>query len=87
MEVLSPISTRSIGRWKTEMPAFQQKMADHVAGPTLQHLGYPMADAGPWRPHEVARLLVLASKYRVTSLARSLLRFTGLVTLNRGKRV
>ncbi|MFC2029468.1 sulfotransferase [Chloroflexota bacterium] len=86
VEVLEPISTASVQRWKTEMSAFEQKMADRIAGRTLLALGYELAEAGSWRLGEVARLLILASKYGVVSAARSVLSSTGLVTLNRGKR-
>ncbi len=86
VEAMQPISTSSIGRWKTRMPPFDQKMADRLAGQTLLALGYELAEVGALSAVESARLLLLAAKYSLTDTTRSLLYASGILTLNRGMR-
>jgi hypothetical protein len=86
VEVREPISTGSVERWRTEMTAFDQKVADRVAGPTLSTLGYPLAGLGPFSGGEQARLTMLRAKFACTDLARRTLSSLGMLTLNRGKR-
>jgi hypothetical protein len=86
VEAMQPISTASIGRWKTRMTPFDQKMANRLAGQTLLALGYELAEVGALSATETARLLLLAGKFCLTDTARSLLYAFGALTLNRGMR-
>jgi hypothetical protein len=86
VEVMQPVSSTSVARWKAEMNPFEQRMADHVAGRSLQALGYELSLQGPLSPPEHLRLGLLAAKFWVTSSTRSLLYRTGALTLNRGMR-
>lgn len=87
VETRQPISTASVERWRSEMTTFDQKMANRIAGPTLKKFGYETApfDA-PLKLLERATLSLLATKYRLVSIARTALTSLGLLTLNRGKR-
>ena len=86
VEVLKPISTASIGRWKTDMPAFDQKMADCIAGPMLDSLDYELARRGSFAPGEWLPFLALSTKYAATAAARRTLIALGWLTLNRRTR-
>ena len=86
VEVLQPISTVSVGRWKTDLSPFDQKMANRLASPMLEALGYELAETGPWSAGETARWLFLATKFRLVDGTRGLLYALGLLTLNRGMR-
>jgi hypothetical protein len=86
IEVRQPISTGSVGRWKTEMSEFYRKVADQVAGPTLSSLGYELSELPGLSGSERLRLRALSTKFAVTHLGRQTLMRLGLLTLNRGKR-
>jgi hypothetical protein len=86
LEVQSPITADSCGRWTSEMTAFEKKLADHVAGPMLQSLGYPLSGIGSFSVSEALRFGYLLGKFAVSDTARSLLYRTGLLTLNRNRR-
>ena len=86
VEVLQPISTASVGRWKTDLSPFDQKMADRLAGPTLLVLGYELAESGPLSAGDTARWLFLAARFRLVDGTRGLLYALGVLTLNRGMR-
>lgn len=86
VEVQQPISTASIGRWRTQMAPFDQRMADRLVGRTLSELGYELAGLGPLLTGERLKLLLLAGKYRLTDTTRSVLYAVGVLTLNRGMR-
>lgn len=68
------------------MTAFDRKMADQIAGPTLSRLGYRTTDTEPLHPSEWGKLFLLAAKYRLVDAVRGMLMALGLLTLNRGKR-
>jgi hypothetical protein len=86
VEVMQPVSTASVARWKAEMSRFEQKMADHVAGESLQALGYEASALDPLSPSERLRLGLLATKFKATNSTRNLLYRLGVLTLNRGMR-
>jgi hypothetical protein len=86
VEVRKPISSASIGRWRSEMSSFDQKLADRVAGATLSALGYELSGSGSFIARERVKLLGLASKYQVTDATRRILMSLGILTLNRAKR-
>ena len=86
VEVWQPISTASVGRWRSEMSPFWQRAADRVAGPTLAASGYAPSDQGAPTAAQRARLLALAAKYALVEAGRRGLARLGLLTLNRGKR-
>jgi hypothetical protein len=86
VEVLQPISTRSIAIWKTDMAPFYQKMADHVAGRTMTDLGYELADLGTFSAAEMVRFILLTARYQLANTTRNALYATGVLTLNRDLR-
>lgn len=86
LEVQQPIATNSVQRWKTEMTAFDRKVADRLAGQILLELGYELADLGPLSVGERLRLLLLSGKFALTSTTRRALYAMGVLTLNRGLR-
>lgn len=86
VEVRQPISTSSVGRWRSEMSIFERKMANRVAGSTLSRAGYDQAEIPPLSVTESSRLLLLAAKFLLVDSARAILNHLGLWTLNRGKR-
>jgi hypothetical protein len=85
-EVQQPISPASVRRWQTGMDAFDQKMADRLAGPLLSELDYELAGLEPFSAGEWARLLLLAGRFRLFSTTRHMLYGLGILTLNRGMR-
>jgi hypothetical protein len=85
-EVLEPISTASIGRWKRKMTLFEQKISDKVAGDTLKSLGYELANLDPFSSSERIRYMEQSIKFTVADCLRSLLYKTGILTLNRTMR-
>jgi hypothetical protein len=86
VEAMQPISTSSIGRWKTQMTPFDQKIANRLAGQTLSALGYELAEVHALSATENAKRFLLAVKYHLTDTTRSLLYASGALTLNRGMR-
>lgn len=87
VEAKRPISTTSVGRWRSEMTTFDQKMANRIAGPTLTKFGYQTAPQDESLSlQERATLSLLATKYGLVSVARAALTSLGLLTINRGKR-
>lgn len=85
-EVMKPISTASVGRWRTEMSAFEQKMADRIAGSLLSELFYERSEVDPFTLEDKLRFSFLAAKYRLSDTLRQLLYRTGFLTLNRNMR-
>ena len=85
-EVLKPVSTSSVGRWKAKMSPFEKKLADVVAGPTLSSMGYELANAGPFSAQEQIRYAYLAAKFAAADSLRRALYATGILTLNRTMR-
>jgi hypothetical protein len=86
VEVREPVSQASVGRWRLQMSAFDQKLADRVAGSTLASLGYELAGQGSLTTGESVRLALLSVKFMITNSARGALRALGFLALNRGKR-
>lgn len=86
IEVREPISSASVGRWRTGMSPFWQRVADEVAGPTLTACGYERSGQEPLSRTERVRVLLLAARYALVRGARRGLTGLGLLTLNRGKR-
>ncbi|MEW5987746.1 MAG: sulfotransferase [Chloroflexota bacterium] len=86
VEVREPISTQSVGRWRTRLSPFDQKLADHLIGPLLASLGYELSGRGPFTTAERLRVLLLAARFRLVDTTRTALYAAGWLTLNRGKR-
>jgi hypothetical protein len=86
IEVREPISTASVGRWRTGMSPFWKRVADAVSDPTLIACGYERSGQGPLSRIEWLQVLPFAAKYALVQGARRALRGLGLLTLNRGKR-
>ncbi len=85
-EVMRPISTESVQRWKSQMSPFDLKMAHRIAGPLLAELKYARYDPGQLTPVEWPRFWFLALKYRFTESLRRVLYAADLLTLNRNMR-
>ncbi|MFZ0547488.1 MAG: sulfotransferase [Candidatus Promineifilaceae bacterium] len=84
-EVLRPINTRSLERWREEMTPFDNKLANALIGQTLQTFDYPLADSDSLTALERIKLLILGIRYQILNLIRVTLYNTGFLTLNRGK--
>ncbi|MBN1954000.1 MAG: sulfotransferase [Anaerolineae bacterium] len=85
-EVQRPISTGSVGRWRSQMTPFERKMAERIAGETLAALGYERPAPGSLNAAERAALLLRGARYWLTNALRSTLYASGILTLNRGMR-
>ena len=81
-----PITATRVKRWVSEMSAFEKKLADDLAGPTLSALGYPLSELGGYTPSEWMLCTYLAAKFAVTSTTRTLGYKAGVLTLNRDAR-
>lgn len=86
VEVRESISTGSVGRWRTRLSPFDQKLADHLVGPLLASLGYELSGRGSFTAAERLQVLLLAARFWLVDTARTGLYAAGLLTLNRGKR-
>jgi hypothetical protein len=80
------VTSTHVGRWEREMSTFEKKLADHLAGPTLTSLGYPLADLGSYTYGERTRNTCLAGKFFLSDGCRRALYDLGLLTLNRNRR-
>jgi hypothetical protein len=85
-EVLSPIHQDSVGRWRTEMSEFDQKLAAILAGKQLKKLAYELPDSPKLTNIEKARVWGLGVKFLIYDSFRSMLYRTGILTLNRNMR-
>ncbi len=85
-EVLKPISTESVWRWEKELPPFERKLADRIAGPALARLGYKLAQDGPFTPIQSLHYFFLSVKYGGFQTLRRTLYRMGILTLNKHKR-
>jgi hypothetical protein len=85
-EVQHPVSAGRCGRWVDEMSVFEKKLTDHLAGPMLESLGYPLARLGAFTGSEKLRVGYLAGKFLVNDTARTMLYRTGILTLNRNRK-
>lgn len=85
VKVKESISTAELYGWKTKMSPFEKKMADRIAGLTLSALGYELANAGSFSTGEKLKWLLLACKYHVFDMIRSVSYAVGILKLKRGK--
>ena len=85
-EILRPVSTASIGRWRREMSPFQKKIAVYIAGDLLAELGYDLPPLPPFTPAERARVLALDARFAAVDSLRTGLYRLGILTLNRTMR-
>jgi hypothetical protein len=85
-EVQQPISTDSIGRWRTEMTDFDRKLTERIAGSTLEACGYEPGPSEPMTWAEQVRFMLLALKFRMFDATRTTLYAAGILTLNRDLR-
>lgn len=85
-EVMQPISTGSVARWRSQMALFDQKLAHQIAGPLLGQLGYEVPAPPPFTPAEHLQRAGLAARYALAESLRIFLYQTGLLTLNRNMR-
>jgi len=85
-EVMKPISTNSVGRWHSQFPPFEKKMAYRIAGATLEKYGYANSPQGKFTGIEKIRNSALIIKYGITASIRHILYTTGFLTLNRNMR-
>lgn len=86
-EVWQPISAASVGRWRSDLRPFDQKVADRVAGSLLTTLGYELANAGRMSFSEQAIYRVRWLRYALLNSGRQVSSRLGLLKLNRGKRL
>jgi hypothetical protein len=85
-EVMRPVSTASVQRWKFQMSNLDLKIADRVAGPLLVELGYERYCPGQFSVFEWSQICLLALKYKFSASLRWALYVAGFLTLNRNMR-
>lgn len=85
-EILNPINTLSIGRWKTEFTDFEQKTSLKIAGALLASLGYEVQSIDPMTFSELSMFKIATFKYMIFDNVRSLMYRTGFLTLNMNMR-
>ena len=85
-EVMEPISTESVQRWKSRMSSLDLKIADHIAGSLLAELGYERYSPGQFTASEWFHFCFLALKYNLSAALRWALYAGGFFTLNRNMR-
>lgn len=86
IEILKPITTTSINRWKWELTTYEKKLADQVVGDTLTSLGYEQSALGRFTNIEQLQYRASSIKFILVDTMRSLLYTSGLLTLNRTMR-
>lgn len=85
-EVLNPVTTSSVARWKTKMSPFEKKISDRIAGSLLSRLGYQLSGESDFSRTEYLNYLTLSTKFRFFDSLRKILYATGVLTLNRTMR-
>ena len=65
-------------RWRSEMPAADQRLFQAVAGDLLLNLGFEVPDLGAMSPRERIRFAGLSSKYSVIEGGRRVLQAVGI---------
>lgn len=83
---LEPIFTKSVGRWKSEMTSFEQKMAERISGECLAEFGYQRSGTEPLSARERLTFTGYAIKFAMFDSLRTLLYRAGWLTLNRTMR-
>lgn len=86
MEVLDPIHMRSLYHWKKQISPYTLKLAHHIAGPTLEKLGYDNDPTEPFTPKEAALTTMLMGKYYFTNTMKKILTSAGWLTPDRRNR-
>jgi len=85
VEVQRPLSVASIGRWESEMSAFDRQLAERIAEPLLFELGYAPTKAAPMTTSAHARATALEARFRLVDTIRTILYRAGILTLNRNR--
>lgn len=86
IEVLEPVSTASVGRWKSKMTGFEKKIAYRVAGTMLAQLGYDAGTNEVFTFFELLHYEYKIGRFLMVDTVRSILYRTGIFTLNRTMR-
>jgi Sulfotransferase family len=75
--VRKPVSTGSVGRWRRDLAAEDQRVVQPLVSALLRELGYPVEDVGRPAPSERLRAASLHTKYVVVDTARRTLASAG----------
>ena len=86
VEVREPISDTRVFRWKSQMSQFDIKIANRIAGNTLQDHHYEIPILNQFTFVEKLIFILLMIRYHFFWTIRKLLYQLGLITLNRKKR-
>jgi hypothetical protein len=85
-EVMKPVFTASVGRWRSQMSNFEIKITDRIAGSLLNELAYEDPENLPFTFFEIILFYLLAIKYFLSETLRQILYRLGVLTLNRNMR-
>ena len=85
VEVRENLSVDSVQRWRKQFTDFEKKLADTIAGPTLDFLGYQRADLGKLTLSEKIKLAIYLFRFHIINFGRKILTGLGLLRINRGK--
>lgn len=85
-EILKPVSTNSIQRWKGNLSPFERKLTNKIAGQLLEELGYEVTQEENFNAYDTAHYTYLTVKFTLTDQSRTILYKAGLLTLNRTMR-
>jgi hypothetical protein len=68
--VRNPVNSGSIGRGRKDLSIPDQRLIQHIAGPTMIQNGYPLSNLGEMNAKEVLRMTLLRGKYEILQAGR-----------------
>lgn len=77
--VRKPVNTKSLGRGRSGLSERDRRLIQHVAGPLMLELDYPLDDLGPLPLTEKTRLAYLWAKYEILQAGRRTMTTLGLM--------
>jgi hypothetical protein len=81
-KIRRPPNTRSVGRWRRDLPLKDQRIVQKVCGDTLSYFNYELFDMGPMNLNQRLRFMLLKAKYNLLQSGRKLLQFVGVFPPN-----
>jgi len=85
-EVEQPVTRRTVGNWRRNMPLFDQKVALRVGGRELRKLGYETPDLPRMTLRERVQFAYLATRFLVNDTARQFLYAVGWLKMSSAKK-
>lgn len=77
--VREPANASRVARWRMEMDSADVRLFEHIAGPLLVELDYPLSGLSPLDLREQGRLHALQAKYLALQTGRAVLQRTGIM--------